>query len=128
MIFQSLSNFFNLTKSLADAARSNSPAGVRKWMGNADSDNLAINSEALRIAAEAKSYAALETMLQLSGRAAFSTLDFRLDDNYRRVQEIAQTDGRIAKALKDCDVASSQYFREVIAWPAREEFKPTGKK
>lgn len=88
---------------LREAARDNLPAQCAEFFGRASQGIVYVNAEALRIAAESKSYEAFERMLELSGEHACgvtSEYSVGLGADWKRVQEIAETDERIASAIQ----------------------------
>lgn len=97
------------------AAAKNNDAGLcAELYGNAPSANIYVNAKALRIAAENKSYEALECMLDIASEALFDTASIGLGPDWNAVQKIGKEDARIQSALENYDRASSKFIDQML--------------
>jgi hypothetical protein len=87
---------------LKRGARENRPDLCVEFYGKAQWGPMFVNAQALRIAAENKSYRAFDKMLEIAGEYPFpnSGTDIGFGSDWDKVQEIAKTDKRIARALQ----------------------------
>lgn len=101
-----LREIFNPSTTLQEAALNDSAWGVKRLMGRAERANVQVNSEALRVAAENKSYNAfaqlLKTSLERSWGCALPTTpdSFMYGNDWSRVEELAKQDPRIGSMME----------------------------
>ena len=100
-------------------------------MEKANSGRVFVNAEALRIAAENKSYQAFERMLEISAADSHGvpgSKDIGLGEHWNKVQEIGQSDERIASALakyeKDADATFNAFMDEFFPEDQEDEAEP----
>lgn len=116
----SLKKAFN-AQLLLLGARVDSPSLVEATFGHA---NIATNSEALRIAAENKSYRAAAVMLNIASEAILPCpISFRLGKDWARVEELAKTDTKLAALMADYEKKSEEMLDGVFG--RRDKTKPS---
>lgn len=75
--------------------------------------NVGANSKALRVAAENKSYNVFAYMLMTAAEGIMpGNMDFALDENYKRVKELAKTDKRLADIMQKKEETSEKAFQK----------------
>jgi len=87
---------------LKRGAREDLPDLCAEFYGKVQWGPMFVNAQALRIAAENKSYRAFNRMLEIAGEYPFpnSGTDIGFGPDWDKVQEIAKTDKTIARALQ----------------------------
>lgn len=104
---QALSETFDpVAEDLMKAAENNDVPTCQQCYGVAQKAAHIINAKALRIAAEAKSYEALEAMLDLSVDSLFTSRAIALGEDLQRVEALAEEDETIARLLQEHDKKS----------------------
>jgi len=118
-------NLFDTAGKLEQAAKDNDPDACSEYFGKAKSGNIFVNSKALRIAAENKSYEAFERMLEISGKDACgisSEYSFALGKDLDTVYELAETDERLCAALAHYEEQIDEGIDSIVTLPNNLQF------